>query len=78
MKISDLEGTYLMWLDFGAFFRTEEELVEFLQRKCKIAMDYGSWFGGEGYECFARMNLATSRENVKTACDRMISQLRKR
>lgn len=78
VKISDLEGTYLMWLDFGAFFRTEEELVEFLQRKCKIAMDYGSWFGGEGYECFARMNLATSRENVKTACDRMISQLRKR
>lgn len=71
IKISELEGTYLMWLDFSAFFKTEEELKEFLQRKCKIAMDYGSWFGAEGYECFARMNIATSRENIETACERI-------
>lgn len=76
IKISELEGTYLMWLDFSTFFETEEELKEFLQKKCQIAMDYGSWFGGDGYERFARMNIATSRKNIETACGRMISELR--
>lgn len=78
VKISELEGTYLMWLDFSALFATEEEMKEFLQRKCQIAMDYGSWFGGDGYECFARMNIATSRENIEVACGRMISELKRR
>lgn len=76
VKICDLEGTYLMWLDFSAFFETEEELKEFLQGRCRIAPDYGSWFGGAGYDAFARLNIATSRENVKEACDRMIHGLR--
>ncbi|MBD5552324.1 MAG: pyridoxal phosphate-dependent aminotransferase [Lachnospiraceae bacterium] len=78
VKISNLEGTYLMWLDFSAFFDAEEELKEFLQRTCKIAMDYGSWFGAEGYDAFARMNIATSRENVERACDSIICALRER
>ena len=76
VKISDLEGTYLMWLDFSSFFDGKREIKEFLQKKCRIAMDYGSWFRGEGYDAFARMNIATSRENVREACDRMIRALR--
>lgn len=75
VKISDLQGTYLMWMDFSPFFKREEELKEFLQKKCKIAVDYGSWFGSEGYDTFARMNIATSRQNIKTACDRIIGML---
>lgn len=74
--ISDLEGTYLMWMDFSAYFDTEAELKDFLQKQCGIAVDYGSWFGGKGYETFARVNLATSRENVETACGRMIGVLK--
>lgn len=76
VKIAELEGTYLVWLDFSAFFTTQEEMKDFLQGKCKIAMDYGVWFGGEGYDAFARMNVATSHENVKEACDRLIRALR--
>lgn len=76
VKIAELEGTYLMWMDFGAFFRGEEELKAFLQEECRIAVDYGSWFGGEGYDAFVRLNLATSRENVEKACGRIIEGLR--
>lgn len=76
VKISDLEGTYLMWLDFSFFFAGKPEIKEFLQKECRIAMDYGSWFRGEGYDAFARMNIATSRENVREACDRMIGVLK--
>ena len=38
--------------------------------------DYGEWFGGEEYESFARMNLATGRENIVEACDRLIKALK--
>lgn len=78
VQIADLEGTYLMWMDFSSFFQSEEELKAFLQGECRIAVDYGSWFGGEGYDAFARVNIATSRENVADACGRMISGLKGR
>lgn len=75
VKIADLEGTYLMWMDFSPFFRNEEELKEFIQGRCRIAVDYGSWFGGKDYDTHVRLNIATSRENVDEACERIISGL---
>lgn len=76
--VQDLQGTYLLWLDFGAYCKTQEETKELLQGKCKLALDYGNWFGrgGDDYAQFARMNLATSAENVKEACDRIIKALK--
>ena len=76
--VADLQGTYLLWLDFGKYFKTQKEIEEFMQDKCKLAFDYGNWFGagGDDYCQFVRMNLATSLENVKEACDRMIKNLK--
>ena len=58
--------------------QTQKEIEEFMQGKCKLAFDYGNWFGHGGDDnCqFVRMNLATSLENVKEACDRMIKNLK--
>ena len=64
LQLAPLEGTYLAWLDFSAVCRDEAGLKELLQGKCRLALDYGSWFGGSGSALCARMNLATSRENV--------------
>ncbi len=49
-----------------------------MQCICKLAFDYFNWFGrgGDDYCGFVRMNLATSLENVKEACDRMIKNLK--
>ena len=78
VQITELEGTYLVWMNFGAFCSTQDEVVDLIQRQCRIAMDYGGWFGSsEGNTC-ARMNIATSRENVKEACDRIIGALKAR
>ena len=71
LQLAPLEGTYLAWLDFSAVCRDEAGLKELLQGKCRLALDYGSWFGGSGSALCARMNLATSRENVKQAGDRL-------
>lgn len=74
--VSPLEGTYLLWIDLGAYVKPEE-IKEFMQGKCKLALDYGEWFGGERFGSFVRMNLATKRENVEIAVNRMIDGLKK-
>ena len=71
---SELEGTYLTWIDLRAYLKPEE-MKSFMEEKCGLAFDYGDWFGGEDYACFIRMNLATSRENVACAVDRIVEQL---
>lgn len=73
--LSELEGTYLAWLDFSAVCADEAGLKAFLQRQCRLALNYGSWFGGEESALCVRMNLATSRENVQLACDRLAAAL---
>ena len=75
ITVTPLEGTYLAWIDFSSYV-SGAELAEFLQKKCKLAFDYGEWFGGEKYASFARMNLATSRENVETAVKAIIENLK--
>lgn len=77
VKICDLEGTYLVWMNFGAFCPTQKDVEKLIQHKCRIAMDYGAWFGSSQHDAYARMNIATSRENVKEACDRIICELKK-
>lgn len=73
--ITPLEGTYLAWFDFGAYL-SPEELQPFMQDKCRLAFDYGDWFGGGMSGSHIRVNLATSRENVLEAADRIITNLK--
>ena len=73
--VSPLEGTYLLWIDLGAY-ATGEELKEIIQKKCRLAVDFGDWFGGEKFGGFIRMNLATSLENVKIGVEAIIENLR--
>ncbi len=75
--VADLQGTYLMWMDFGKWFKTQEEVKVFFQDKCGIALDYGEWFGGEDYVPFVRMNLATSHEIVDKAVQIIIREIKK-
>ena len=52
-----------------------EELQPFMQDRCRLAFDYGSWFGGDRSGSFIRINLATSRENIVDMAVRMIREL---
>ena len=40
---SELEGTYLMWIDLGRYIKPED-MKHVIQDKCGLAVDYGSWF----------------------------------
>ncbi|WP_271397305.1 MalY/PatB family protein [Salinicoccus roseus] len=74
-KVMKLEGTYLPMIDLRGFL-SPEDTKEFVQEKCKLAVDYGEWFG-EGYEGYIRLNLATHPKFVKEAVDRMVEEYKK-
>ncbi len=77
--ISPLEGTYLAWIDLGSYIK-HDELVDFVQKECKIAPDYGDWFFPPHMQndTHIRINLATPRENVEKLEERIEKALKKR
>ena len=72
--IPKLEGTYLMWIDLGAYV-SADEIESVIQKDCGLAVDYGSWFGGESYGTFVRVNLATREENIRLAAEKIVEAL---
>ena len=72
--VSPLEGTYLMWVDLGAYVKAGE-MADFMEKRCGLAVDYGEWFGGERFGTFIRLNLATSHELAQAAADKLCAAL---
>ena len=62
--VTPLEGTYLCWVDLGAYIPAEK-VKEVVQKKCRLAVDFGDWFGGKRFGTHIRIKLATSLENVE-------------
>ena len=73
--VSPLEGTYLSWIDLGAYV-SADEMKDFIQKRCRLAIDYGDWFGGERFGTHIRMNLATTLENVKIGVESIIREIK--
>lgn len=72
--VTPLEGTYLCWIDLKAYV-SAGEIKDLIQKKCRLAVDFGDWFGGERFGTFIRMNLATSMENVRIGVEALEKQL---
>jgi cystathionine beta-lyase len=71
IKITPLEGTYLVWLDFRAFKLSDKQLKEKLLREAKVWLDEGPKFG-QGGEGFQRLNLACPRSLLEQALERIV------
>lgn len=85
--LTDLEGTYLPMLDLRKVIDVEHptkesvvlngkapvnyDVYEFVQIKCRLAVDYGEWFG-EKYSGFFRLNLATTPDTIKQVTDHIV------
>ena len=72
--ISPLEGTYLLWVDLGAYVDAGD-IKTAMEERCGLALDYGTQFGGNA-PCHIRVNLATDASIVAQAADRLIQNLR--
>ena len=75
LRISPMDGTYLMWIDFGAYVKAED-MHDLFENKCRIAPSFGEWFGGKNYATFVRVNLATSLANIKVATHSILKHIR--
>ncbi|MTT33086.1 putative C-S lyase [Terrilactibacillus sp. BCM23-1] len=70
LSMSELEGTYLAWVDCRKLGLNRKELEQFMIREAKVGFNQGAMFGGEG-EGFVRFNLACPRQIVKEALTRL-------
>lgn len=76
IRIYELQGTYLLWMDFRALGMPPKELEQFMHRAgwyCDEGYIFGA--GGEGFE---RLNLACPAWVLEQALERLHTAIRKR
>ena len=70
IRIAELEGTYLLWLDMNAYGFSEAELDKVLVEKARLWVSKGSVFGEEG-KGFIRINIACPLAVLEKAFERL-------
>jgi cystathionine beta-lyase len=75
IRITPLEGTYLVWLDFRELGLPSNEIKDILQRRARVLLEDGSVFG-DGGEGFQRINIACPKALLKDALNRISEALR--
>ncbi|WP_462411530.1 MalY/PatB family protein [Neobacillus sp. Marseille-QA0830] len=70
IRVYELEGTYLQWMDFNALGLDKDELEKFMHMEAQLFMDEGYVFGeeGNGYE---RMNIACPTKTLMEGLERL-------
>lgn len=74
IKVIDIEGTYLLWLDFRELGLTQAALDKLIAEKANLWLDSGTMFGAEG-DGYQRINIATTRANVVLALENIKNAL---
>lgn len=69
VKVTEIEASYLMWLDFRAWNLTPGELLS-LFRNWGVKLNDGSMYGKSG-EGFLRLNVATQTAVLEEALERI-------
>lgn len=69
LKMIDIEGTYLIWIDASKV--TDEDPTAFFLKNAHVRFSEGLFFGKSG-EHFFRMNIACPRSMLNEALDRII------
>lgn len=70
IRLTELEGTYLIWMDFRSCQLDDEELKEKMRYDAKLWLDEGTMFGAAG-SGFMRMNIAVPRKVLEDAMIRL-------
>ena len=70
VKMTELEGTYLVWLDFRAYGLSDSELNQRIIHDAGLWLDRGSMFGKAG-EGFQRINIACARSVLEKALEQL-------
>lgn len=68
------EATYLLWIDYRDTGLSEQEMMDKLLKKGKLALEPGSKYGEAG-KGFLRMNIAAPRSVVEDGVERFITAM---
>ncbi len=76
LRMTEPEGTYLVWVDFRGLGLPEEKLEELIVQRANLWLDSGAVFGkaGEGFE---RFNAACPRSILRQALNQLREAIRK-
>lgn len=75
VKMTEHEGTYLVWLDFSGTGLSETELEDLIVHRARLWLDGGAMFGecGKGFQ---RINVACPRSILEEAMKRLEEALK--
>ena len=72
LKVAELEGTYLMWVDVRALGMSSKQVTGGLLREEGVYVNPGTMYGEKTGEGYIRINLATRRALVLEGIKRLI------
>ncbi len=72
VTVHDLEGTYLVWVDFNGLGLEHGQIIRRLEEKAGVGLDHGQWFGENG-KGFERFNLACPRAILEKAVTAVVA-----
>jgi cystathionine beta-lyase len=75
-KVCRLEGTYLPWVDVSAMGIPVEELCDRLLQEAKVWINPGTMYGPETGKGYVRFNIATQRNRLVEALERINAYLK--
>lgn len=71
VKMAEVEGTFLAWLDFRELGMSHKELEKLLALHAKVLLKTGVDLDSKNGQCFMRLNFATPRSTLKEALERI-------
>ena len=72
LKVTRLEGTYLVWVDHSALKISTDELFNRLLNEAKVWVCPGTMYGPQTGEGYLRINIACPRSQLQEALQRMV------
>lgn len=75
LKVTPLEGTYLMWVNISSLGKTSEEIASYLLDNANVYVNAGMMYGDETGRDFIRVNLATQRARLMEGLERIKTSL---
>lgn len=73
--MTDMEGTYLAWIDFSFLGLNEKELHDFFIKDCRLNVNFGKMYGENG-KGHIRMNIGCPRRYIDIAVDKIASKIK--
>ncbi|MFV8814663.1 MalY/PatB family protein [Aerococcus urinaeequi] len=75
VQFSDLQGTYLAWLDLGAYVKNAD-LKEVVQDRARLGVNYGTtYWPTRPEDTHIRINLATKTEIIEKAANNLVKAI---